>query len=106
MNFRHNKTTRKLEPKISADDKERLRKAMKMGTESLFDEDDNEVDDKQYFLDDISDKKRDTDFEKKQQVQFQRDNARIGLVYQALSMGVELEGDHLYYEMLETYPFF
>jgi hypothetical protein len=46
MNFRHNKTTRKLEPKISADDKERLRKAMKMGTESLFDEDDNEVDDK------------------------------------------------------------
>ena len=31
---------------------------------------------------------------------------RIAVVYEALTKGVELKDNSLYYEMLESYPFF
>ena len=34
------------------------------------------------------------------------DDAKIALVYEALTKGVELEGNDLYYEMLDYYPHF
>ena len=34
------------------------------------------------------------------------DDRRIAVVFEALTEGVELKGDKLYYDMLETYPHF
>lgn len=34
------------------------------------------------------------------------DDRRIAVIYEALSEGVELKGDKIYYKMLETYPHF
>ena len=34
------------------------------------------------------------------------DDRKIAVVFEALTEGVELKGDKLYYDMLETYPHF
>ena len=40
------------------------------------------------------------------QKQSQIDSMKIAIVYEALTKGVELEGNDLYYTMLEEYPYF
>ena len=45
-------------------------------------------------------------FQKKLQRQKQIDDQKIGIVFEALSKGVELKGNKLYYQLLDNYPHF
>ena len=44
--------------------------------------------------------------ERKYRAQKEIDDQRIAVVYEALSKGIELEGNDLYYGLLDRYPYF
>lgn len=68
--------------------------------------------DERYLMDDLNqaDKRKPAaelrDLDRRIERQHKIDDARIALVYEALSKGVELENNQLYQDMLEEYPYF
>jgi hypothetical protein len=71
-----------MEPKISAADKEQMRSAKAKAAEYMDLEADE--DDPNFFLDNLSEKSPDQQFEAKQMLQKEQDNKKIALVYEAL----------------------
>ena len=76
-------------------------------------EDGQEISDPDYFNDFLNDsideapaKKENVALVRKLKAQKQIDDRKIALVYEALQNGIELVGNQLYYEMLDTYPSF
>ena len=68
-------------------------------------------DDADYIKDELNETfhrshKAELDLDKRLAKQKEIDEARIAIVYEALSKGVELADNPLYYDMLENYPYF
>ena len=124
-----NPRTRGLEPVMGAKETENLRKSFDELTRGRCGSDDDDDDDKDYLLDEMHDNPEAhfvqgatgqlNDYNlgqpesqpqevlpKKLQMQKRIDDARIGLVHEALTKGVELEGNDLYYELLDHYPYY
>ena len=70
----------------------------------------NDEDDQEYLKDSIEDISRSPheqrNIEKRIEEQKRIDDARIAVVYEALSRGVELKDNELYTDMLDQYPYF
>lgn len=110
-------------PNIPAEDLHRMEQAMqhlsmmKSGISeqnpdqlaSGYESGDNE--DSDYLQDDLADvktrtKEDEVELDRRLMAQKKIDDARIGIVYEALSKGVELKENKLYQDMLEKYPYF
>jgi len=93
-----------MEPNLKAEDIQRMKSALEL--------DGIDENDPNYYHDNLRDNFDDApDADKKKlkqrlMVQKQIDDKRIAIVYEALSNGIELKGNSLYYGMLETYPHF
>ena len=108
-----NPRKRGLPPTIGASERESLRKAFHdpAGGASSGDEDEDG-----YLVDELLDSPashsspRSHELERARQkkllTQQRIEDARIALVHEALTKGVELEGNDLYYEMLGEYPYY
>ena len=74
------------------------------GVPSTYASDDEE--DENYLQDNFNSMLNEKDMERKYKAQNVIDDQKIAVVYEALSKGVELENNKLYYTMLEEYPYF
>ena len=107
MDFKPNKRTGMMQPNISA--AERHKMLSSIGIEQP--PEDWDEDDPAYFKDIIRDKmdsnpSEEKILQKKLLRQKQIDDRRIGIVFEALTNGVELKGNKLYYQLLDNYPHF
>ena len=123
VDVRPNPRKQGLPPRLDADEREDLRKSF---SEFAGDEyGSGDEDDSDYSPDEMRDRADDRSLQspgstnrgraenrppearlRKLRMQQKIDDARIALVHEALTKGVELEGNDLYYEMLDHYPYY